>query len=77
MTDAERIRGIEDRISRFEGRVQKLETAHAVSENSRGYMDARFDKLEKKIDWVGKVVAAAVLAAVVNFVLNGGLHIAE
>lgn len=62
-----------DRIIALERRVGELERDHAVAQNDRSHLDRRFDKLEGKLDWMGKILIGAILAAIAKFIIDGGL----
>lgn len=69
----ERIAAVEAQNSRHADRLSMLEKDYAVSQKDTEHMDKRFDKLEGKIDWMGKIVGAAILGAIAKFILDGGL----
>lgn len=79
MTDQEieryldRLRALEAQVARLSERQINIERDFAVSGNNVVHLDSRFDKLESKIDWMGKIVGAAILGAIAKFILDGGL----
>lgn len=65
------------RVVELEGWRRELDIDRAREDENRKHMDARFDALERRItqatNWFITTVGGGVLAAVVAFVINGGL----
>lgn len=65
------------RIAQLEDWRREIEISRAREDENRKHMDARFDRLEGRINsaiwWFLTTVGGTVLAAVVAFVVNGGL----
>jgi len=72
-------REIRERLDRHDRRLHEVETSHAVAETNRTHMDARFDKLEAKLAKVFSIVVGgiglAIIGALMNFILQGGLNV--
>lgn len=73
---------MQGQIDALEGRVRKLEewkgeqhTVTALMHQNMERTDERFDKLEKGIARVLWTVGVAIIAGVVNWLLNGGLNV--
>jgi hypothetical protein len=73
------IEALHERISDMKQRLTVVETdlpyIRASVERTEAVMSKRFDRIDGTVTWAARVISAGVLAAVVAFVLKGGLFL--
>lgn len=82
MTEAERVARLERGHESLEQKVQTLQIEMAQMKENRGYIENRFDRLEKQIaetrgliSRLAWLVIGGIIAALIKFVLDGGLNV--
>lgn len=63
------------RLDAHEGRITRVETRMAVSEERYDHIRASLDKIENGQTWITRLILAGFAAALIGFVVKGGLNV--
>ncbi len=70
----ERLQEAHRRLDRHEGRIQRLETDNAVSEERYRNIEKILEKIQSTNIWVVRLIIGSIITGVIAFIMAGGLN---
>lgn len=77
MTDAsfDRIAQAHQRLDAHDGRITRIETRVAVSEERGEHIKATLEEIKSGQTWITRLILAGFAAALIGFIVKGGLNV--